>query len=223
MLRNAVCAVLAATLAACGGGGAAVSTSGTNPVAADCTGSCFTSPTALTASDVEVIIAQAVAEARARKVTATIAVVDRVGNVLAVYRMGAPVIPQVLISSSVNAAGNPLLHTGLDGIRLPVPGSPGLGQAHLDDQAAIAKASGRRPTVVGKPSRAAVRAVAERLALDPRRVAFVGDDLAMDIALGRRAGGPTVLVRSGMSAGEGLGEHAADLVVDAVADLLPLI
>ena len=68
-----------------------------------------------------------------------------------------------------------------------------------------------------------MRAVAERLALDPRRVAFVGDDLAMDIALGRRAGGATVLVRSGMSAGEGLGEHAADLVVDAVADLLPLI
>jgi 5'-nucleotidase len=89
--------------------------------------------------------------------------------------------------------------------------------------AAIAKASGRRPTVVGKPSPAAVRAVAERLALDPRRVAFVGDDVAMDIALGRRAGGQTVLVRSGMSAGEPVGERAADLVVDAVADLLPLL
>ena len=34
------------------------------------------------------VIAQAVAEAQARSVNATIAVVDRVGNVLAVYRMG---------------------------------------------------------------------------------------------------------------------------------------
>jgi HAD superfamily hydrolase (TIGR01450 family) len=89
--------------------------------------------------------------------------------------------------------------------------------------AAIAKASGRRATVVGKPSRAAVRAVAERLRLDPRRVAFVGDDLAMDIALGRLAGGQTVLVRSGTSGGESVGERAADLVVDGVGDLLALI
>ncbi len=85
--------------------------------------------------------------------------------------------------------------------------------------AAIAKASGRRPTVVGKPSRAAVLAVAERLALDPRRVAFVGDDVGMDIALGRLAGGRTVLVRGGM----GGDTSRADYVVDGVGDLLTLI
>src|SRR5262245_48920574 len=38
--------------------------------------------------------------------------------------------------------------------------------------AAVAHASGRRPTIVGKPSRAAVREVGERLGLPPRDVAF---------------------------------------------------
>ncbi len=42
---------------------------------------------ALTVADVQRIIAQAAGEARARGARATIAVVDRVGNVLAVYRM----------------------------------------------------------------------------------------------------------------------------------------
>jgi uncharacterized protein GlcG (DUF336 family) len=42
---------------------------------------------ALTISDVRKVIAQAVGEAKARGAKATIAVVDRVGNVLAVYRM----------------------------------------------------------------------------------------------------------------------------------------
>jgi uncharacterized protein GlcG (DUF336 family) len=132
-------------LAACGGDGSVVSSTGTVPESVDCSGTCFTTPTALTVGDVETVIAQAVAEAQARHVNATIAVVDRVGNVLAVYRMGAlmgtapPAPLPVLISSSVNAANNPLLHTGLDGIRLPVPGSI-LSAAHLDDQAAIAKA-----------------------------------------------------------------------------------
>jgi HAD superfamily hydrolase (TIGR01450 family) len=87
--------------------------------------------------------------------------------------------------------------------------------------AAIAKGSGRRPTVTGKPSRAAVREIAERLALDPRRIAFIGDDVAMDIALGRRAGGQTVLVRSGIA--PDASAAAADLVVDGVGDLAKLI
>jgi uncharacterized protein GlcG (DUF336 family) len=42
---------------------------------------------ALTVADVQKIVAQAVGEAKARGAKATIAVVDRVGNVLAVYRM----------------------------------------------------------------------------------------------------------------------------------------
>jgi len=124
-------------LAACSGGVSAVSPSGAVSDSTDCNGSCFTAGVSLSVSDVQTIIAQAVGEAKARGVNATIAVVDRVGNVLAVFRMGDPTIPEVLISSDVNSSMDPLLHTGLDGIRLP---APGLATAHLDDQAAIAKA-----------------------------------------------------------------------------------
>lgn len=64
--------------------------SGFAPVAATtATAAVYKAPAleALTVSDVQRIIAQAAGEARARGAKATIAVVDRVGNVLAVYRM----------------------------------------------------------------------------------------------------------------------------------------
>ena len=68
---------------------------------------------ALTVADVQKVIAQAVGEAKARNAKATIAVVDRVGNVLAVYRMtGAgttmgfpPKVPIQLPSSLPSEAG----------------------------------------------------------------------------------------------------------------------
>ena len=41
-------------------------------------------------ADVQDVIARGVAEAQARGVQATIAVTDRVGNVLGVFRMGLP-------------------------------------------------------------------------------------------------------------------------------------
>ncbi|MBV1876904.1 MAG: heme-binding protein [Pseudomonadales bacterium] len=72
-----------------GGGGstlAAEQTAVANPASggtpANCGENCF-----LSAIDVETIISQAVAEATVRNVAATIAVVDRVGNVLAVFQM----------------------------------------------------------------------------------------------------------------------------------------
>jgi HAD superfamily hydrolase (TIGR01450 family) len=66
--------------------------------------------------------------------------------------------------------------------------------------AAIATASGARPTIVGKPSRAAVRAVREALGVPTEQIAVIGDDLGMDVALGHMGGSKTVLVRSGISA-----------------------
>jgi uncharacterized protein GlcG (DUF336 family) len=83
----AVAAALA--LAACGGGGSSPTTTTTttpppppptNPYVAPGTDS-------LTTADVQQVIAQAVAEAKARGAPAVIAVTDRVGNVLAVYTM----------------------------------------------------------------------------------------------------------------------------------------
>jgi 5'-nucleotidase len=90
--------------------------------------------------------------------------------------------------------------------------------------AAIAKGGGARPKVVGKPSRAAVREISARLGLPSTEVAVIGDDLGMDIALGRLGGSRTVLVRSGISGDVELGRvperRRPDAVVDGVADLL---
>jgi 5'-nucleotidase len=89
--------------------------------------------------------------------------------------------------------------------------------------AAVARASGRRPAIVGKPSRAAVREVGERLGVAPRDVAFIGDDLTMDIALGRLAGARTVLVATGITGRNVNGRRRPDLVIDHVGELLGLL
>lgn len=116
-------------MAGCGGGGTsapraaedrAQEGAGTTPVpggtaGSNCSGSCADTPTFLTAADVERVIAQAAAEAAAHNAPATIAVVDRVGNVLAVYRMaGAP--RQVTITST-DVLGAPV-SGGLEGVNI---------------------------------------------------------------------------------------------------------
>lgn len=78
----AALSLICATLFGCGGGGGSADTA--------CSGSCVPPAAAidfLTAEDVRRVIAQAAAEASARGRPATIAVSDRVGNVLGVYRM----------------------------------------------------------------------------------------------------------------------------------------
>jgi uncharacterized protein GlcG (DUF336 family) len=71
--------VLAVMLAGCGGGAGG---------GGGCSGGCeAANPNALTVADVQQVIAQAVAEAQTRNAKATIAVVDRVGNVLGVFKM----------------------------------------------------------------------------------------------------------------------------------------
>jgi HAD superfamily hydrolase (TIGR01450 family) len=91
--------------------------------------------------------------------------------------------------------------------------------------AAIAKAAGRRPTVVGKPSRAALREVTSRLGVAAASIAVIGDDIGMDIALGRIGGSTTVLVRSGISAGtpDPGGRKGPDLVIDGISDLISML
>ncbi len=93
--------------------------------------------------------------------------------------------------------------------------------------AAVAKVSGARPRVLGKPSRAAVTALQDRLGVPAAYIAVIGDDLGMDVALGKMGGSQTVLVRSGISAQIDLATVAAkrrpDAAVDGVADLLDLL
>ena len=121
-------------LAACSGGADVLASS--SAAASGCTGSCATAATYLTVADVQTILAQAVAEAQARSALATIAVVDRVGNVLAVYRMGNVAAHVVSVSSSLGNNGAPVVLAGLDGITLPLPAIP----AQIDHAAAISKA-----------------------------------------------------------------------------------
>ena len=90
--------------------------------------------------------------------------------------------------------------------------------------AAIAKASGARPVIVGKPSEAALETIVDQLGTRLDELAVIGDDLGMDVALGRLGGARTVLVRSGITKLVELDGVAdadrPDAVVDAIADLL---
>ncbi len=90
--------------------------------------------------------------------------------------------------------------------------------------AAIAKATGARPLVVGKPSRAALQTIRDQLGTPTQELAVIGDDLGMDIALGRLGGARTILVRSGISGRIELDRvperQRPDAVVDGVAELL---
>lgn len=96
-------------------GGGATPVPGGGTAGSDCSGFCADTPTSLTAADVQQVIAQAAAEASAHDAPATIAVVDRVGNVLGVYRMeGAP--RQATINST-EVVGAPV-SGGLEGVNI---------------------------------------------------------------------------------------------------------
>lgn len=131
-IRTSLLGTATAVLVACSGGDPVATTTGTDPTGG-CNGNCGGSTTSLTIADVQQVIAQAVAEAQARSANATIAVVDRVGNVLAVYRMGAAPARSVTITTTPGSAG---ISGGLEGIRLPVAPAP----VNIDHAAAIAKA-----------------------------------------------------------------------------------
>jgi len=131
VLRISALWVCTMVLCACGGGGSTGDPAGTDTTPG-CSGNCATTTSALTVGDVQLIIAQAVAEASAQGAQATIAVVDRVGNVLAVFRMGDPTLQTVLLSTTATT----VIDAGLEGISLPSPALP----FPLDHQAAIAKA-----------------------------------------------------------------------------------
>lgn len=90
-------ATIVTLLSACSGGSNSTSTTGTSPPPpqgtpdSGCSGFCATADSYLSIDDIQKVIAQAVNEALARGTPAVVAVVDRVGNVLAVYKMaGAP-------------------------------------------------------------------------------------------------------------------------------------
>lgn len=93
LFRSAAFAAIGALLlTSCGGGGGSTPTPSPAPTPTPTptpTGGLYTPPAAeaLTTGDVERILAQAIAEAQARSLPSVIAVTDRVGNVLGVFRM----------------------------------------------------------------------------------------------------------------------------------------
>lgn len=129
--------LLAFLLTACGDGSSEFDPGvGTAP-SGGCDGSCVTSQESgnpdnvrLTINDVETLFAQGVAEADARGIDATLAVVDRVGNVLGVWRTGtAGMARDVLIASSPDGAGGSSIIGGLEGIEAPVDGLAAIAKA----------------------------------------------------------------------------------------------
>ncbi len=108
-------------LAGCGGADnpkAAEATAVNQPASASAA-TCTEDTCALTGADLQKVIAQAIAEARARNVAATIAIVDRVGNVLGVARTtGAP----AYVTVSSNFELGPAVSGGLDGLNF-IPSS----------------------------------------------------------------------------------------------------
>ena len=90
--------------------------------------------------------------------------------------------------------------------------------------AAIAKAASARPTVVGKPSKAAVRELRDRLGVPSEDLLVTGDDVRMDVGLGHLGGSLTVLVRSGITGSMDLSRlppaRRPHAVIDGVEELL---
>ncbi len=100
-LTGVIASIASAALLGCTGGSSGNGGGG-------CAGSCA-QPAGLSSAEVQLIVARGVAEAQANGVAATIAVVDRVGNVLVVVQMpGAP--DAIRIDGGLGAS------TGLDGL-----------------------------------------------------------------------------------------------------------
>ena len=96
-----ICALCLFVLGACSGGGSGAD------LAASCAPTISSQPQSLTTADVEALLARAVDVSSQLGESATIAVVDRVGNVLGVYRMAD--------SGGGNAEFNVTVRSGLLG------------------------------------------------------------------------------------------------------------
>jgi NagD protein len=93
--------------------------------------------------------------------------------------------------------------------------------------AALRSITGKRATVVGKPSIDALRMVCERLALPPEHVAIVGDDPALENAMAHKGGALSVAVHTGLYGADDFDRLPKDLrphlSLPGVNELLTLI
>ncbi len=87
--------------------------------------------------------------------------------------------------------------------------------------AGLAKAWGKEPLALGKPSQAMMDAIEGRFKLDRARTCMVGDRLNTDIAFGIKGHlGGTLMVLTGVSRKEEFLEEGAEIVPSAYVDAL---
>jgi HAD superfamily hydrolase (TIGR01450 family) len=99
-----------------------------------------------------------------------------------------------------------------------VAGAIGAGLTHV---------TGCTPEVFGKPSALAMQAVARRLGVPAEELAVIGDELGLEVSMGRAAGAATAAVLTGMTRAEDVAAadegRRPDLVLQSIADLAPLL
>jgi NagD protein len=125
-------------------------------------------------------------------------------------------------------AGAPFLSTSMaryyfrKGARgVSLSGAIGAGIAHITETS---------PTVIGKPSVVSMEAIAARTGVDIPRVLVVGDDVDVEIVMGRAVGAPTALVLSGTTGEKPReeidrldGDRRPDLVISDVGQLFSIL
>ena len=109
-----------------------------------------------------------------------------------------------------------------------VPASDGYIPGSGAVEAAVSRAAGRQPVVVGKPSEVAAETVLDALGTPADETVFVGDRLDTDIALGRSVGAKTAVALTGVTTGDDLhvsenDGHRPDHVLDTFADVRDLL
>lgn len=94
----------------------------------------------------------------------------------------------------------------------------------------IAHVTGTSPTLIGKPSTVSMEAVAAHTGVDIPQVLVVGDDVDVEIVMGRAAGAPTALVLSGTTGAKGReeieqldGDRRPDFVIPDIGHLFSLL
>jgi len=89
----------------------------------------------------------------------------------------------------------------------------------------IRTATGRRPLVIGKPSKRMMEMALGMLGIRRERTAMVGDTLDLDITAGKRARLFSILVLTGVSRREDVEKSRVkpDLVLESVSDLMGLV
>lgn len=102
------------------------------------------------------------------------------------------------------------------------PSREGLLPATGSVAALITRATGKEPYYVGKPNPLMMRSALRRIGAHSQSTVMIGDRMDTDIVSGLEAGMRTILVTTGISTRDSMGQfpYRPTLVVDSVADLV---